>query len=435
MANEEHLKILTQGVQVWNRWRQDHPDVIPDLEKAEIDIKDLNGINLSNTGMRWAWFKKADLTEADLRSADLGYARVAYGVMDRADLRGAYLREASLMDTKFRRADCRGAILSGASLIDADLSEANLEHAMISDRALLMQAKLNKAHLAGADLTTSDLRNAELIGADLTGANLNQASLISANLTDANLTSAQLFRTDLADAQLIRTNLTDADLGFARLIDTNLQGAQLVNCSIHGISVWGVNLEGATQTNLVITSSSDWSKITVDDLEVAQFIYLLLRNGAIRKIIDTISTKAVLILGRFSIKDRKDVLDALAEKLRTLDLLPIIFDFERLEHQDIIETIQTLAGMSRFIIADVTSARVTPDELRAFVPDFSVPLIPLFHPSPEEPKPYASLHTLKKYPWVFEPVEYSSKEELIAALEERVVKPANAKRQELLASK
>jgi hypothetical protein len=116
-------------------------------------------------------------------------------------------------------------------------------------------------------------------------------------------------------------------------------------------------------------------------------------------------------------------------------LLPIIFDFEKPEHQDIIETIQTLAGMSRFIIADVTDARVVADELRAFVPDFSVPLIPLFNPSLEEPKPYASLYTLKKYPWVFEPVEYSSKEELIAALEERVVKPANAKRQELLALK
>jgi hypothetical protein len=197
--------------------------------------------------------------------------------------------------------------------------------------------------------------------------------------------------------------------------------------------VWGLNGVPKDETGLIVTAQSE-PTVTVNDLEVAQFIYLLLRPG-IRKVIDTIATKSVLILGRSSIKERKEVLDALAGKLRTLDLLPIIFDFEKPEHQDIIETIQTLAGMSRFIIADVTDARVVADELRAFVPDFSVPLIPLFNPSLEEPKPYASLYTLKKYPWVFEPVEYSSKEELIAALEKRVVKPANAKRQGLLALK
>jgi len=434
MANDEHLNILRQGVQVWNRWREDHPEITPDLEKAKIDIPDLRGINLHKTHMRWAWFNSADFTGADLRDTDFGYAHVAGSTMDSADLRGAYLREAALMDTKFRNADCRQAILSGASLIGADLSGANLEHAMISDRALLMQAKLHQARLAAANLATSDLSNAELIGADLTGANLNQAFLQGANLTDANLTSAQLFRTDLADAQLTRANLTNADLGFARLIDTDLRGAQLVNCSIHGISVWGVNLEGAVQANLLITSPVE-SKITVPDLEVAQFIYLLLHNRTIRRVIDTIATKAVLILGRFGIQERKQVLDALAEKLRELDLLPIIFDFEKPEHQDIIETIQTLAGMSRFIIADVTAARVVADELRAFVPDFAVPVVPIFQPSPEEPKPYDSLYTLKKYQWVLEPVIYSSKDALIAALEAEVVNPANAKCQELLGGK
>ena len=31
MADEEHLKTLQQGVETWNEWREDHPDVIPDL--------------------------------------------------------------------------------------------------------------------------------------------------------------------------------------------------------------------------------------------------------------------------------------------------------------------------------------------------------------------------------------------------------------------
>lgn len=54
--------------------------------------------------------------------------------------------------------------------------------------------------------------------------------------------------------------------------------------------------------------------ITVDNLEVAQFIYLLLNNEKIRQVIDTITSKVVLILGRFT-DERKSVIDAIREEL------------------------------------------------------------------------------------------------------------------------
>ena len=61
--------------------------------------------------------------------------------------------------------------------------------------------------------------------------------------------------------------------------------------------------------------------------QVAQFIYLLLHNDKIRQVIDTITSKAVLILGCFT-DERKAVLDALREELRKFENLPILFDFE-----------------------------------------------------------------------------------------------------------
>ena len=79
------------------------------------------------------------------------------------------------------------------------------------------------------------------------------------------------------------------------------------------------------QQNLNIAGSRE-SSITVDNLKVAQFIYLLLNNQEIREVIDTITSKAVLILGRFSDK-RKVVLDALRDELRKHNYLPILFDF------------------------------------------------------------------------------------------------------------
>ena len=34
MANEEQLRILKQGVDAWNEWREEHPDIQQDLSEA-----------------------------------------------------------------------------------------------------------------------------------------------------------------------------------------------------------------------------------------------------------------------------------------------------------------------------------------------------------------------------------------------------------------
>jgi hypothetical protein len=147
------------------------------------------------------------------------------------------------------------------------------------------------------------------------------------------------------------------------LIRTDLRGASLADCSVYGASVWDVKLNDQTkQHNLVITPR-DQPAITVDNIKVAQFIYLLLNNQEIREVIDIITSKAVLILGRFS-EERKPVLDAIRDELREHDYLPILFDFDPTTNQTINETVKTLAGMSRFVIADLTDARSVPQELQ-----------------------------------------------------------------------
>jgi hypothetical protein len=117
--------------------------------------------------------------------------------------------------------------------------------------------------------------------------------------------------------------------------------------------------------------------VTIDNIEVAQFIYLLLHNQKIRDVIDTITSKAVLILGRFT-PERKAVLDALREELRQRGYLTILFDFDKPASRDITETISLLARMARFVLADITDARGIPQELNVIVPDLpSVPVQPL----------------------------------------------------------
>ena len=137
MANYNHVKMLKQGVAVWNTWRQNHPEIIPDMSKTNLrsagclNMSDLSGANLKGVNLCGTYLFGIILTNADLSGANLA----------KADLSRVNLEGANLTD-----ADLRGADLEGANLRHAQLAGANLE----------------KANLACAQVTT-ELRNARSI--------------------------------------------------------------------------------------------------------------------------------------------------------------------------------------------------------------------------------------------------------------------------------
>ena len=315
----------------------------------------------------------------------------------------------------------RKADLSGERFCGANLSETNLRRAI-----------LRETDLSGANIRRANVSRADLEGADLSEANIRGANLEKANLTGACLSYADLSRADLTDANLSGADLTGVNLTRATLVKTVLDHADLSGASIYGISAWSVSKEGLIQEDLAITPSGE-STITVDDLEVAQFTFLLLNNERIRNVIDTIGAKAVLILGRFT-KERKDVLDAIRDQLRQLGFVPMMFDFEKPTQRDFTETIKTLAGLSRFIIADITNPKSSPLELQAIMPDYMIPFVPIIQ---EDEKPFAMFQDLQqKYgEWVLDILKYDSPENLIKVLDKAVVKPALQKGEELLIKK
>jgi hypothetical protein len=298
-----------------------------------------------------------------------------------------------------------------------DLSNADLRSA---DFRLM---NLGKADLSGTNLSDADLREANLRQANLSGANLTKAILCKADLGEANLSGAILREADLnggnlGGADLTGVDLSGADLRHAILVDTNLVGADLTGCQIYGVSAWGLKLEEAKQQNLVVTD-----EFTVDNIEVAQFIYLLLHNEKLRDVIDTITSKVVLILGRFT-DERKAVLDALREALRKRDYVPILFDFAVPATRDITETVSLLARMARFIIADLTDPSSIPKELEAIVPNLAVPVQPLLEASS---RPYAMFKDNWKYDWVLPIYRYEGLEPLLLTLADKVIAPAEEK--------
>jgi hypothetical protein len=156
---------------------------------------------------------------------------------------------------------------------------------------------------------------------------------------------------------------------------------------------------------------------------------LLLNNQEIRDVIQTITSKAVLLLGRFS-DERKPILDRLREELRIRNYVPIMFDFEQSKTRDTIETIRILAGMVKFIIADLTEAKSVLQELQAIVPELpSVVVRFLIKRSEREP---GMLDHIRRFPWVVTGAfEYENVEEVIHSINDRILGPVEAKLREL----
>jgi len=144
------------------------------------------------------------------------------------------------------------------------------------------------------DLRGADLSGAKLHKANLFGAILYKSKLIGADLREANLRGASLIEADLTNA-----DLSGADLRWAQIIGTTLFDATLTGSRVYGVSVWDIKVNHLTKQQNSIKTDPGEPEITVDDIKVAQFIHLLLEHQEIRNVIDTITSKAVLILGRF----------------------------------------------------------------------------------------------------------------------------------------
>lgn len=149
MADPEHLSILKQGADVWNKWRTEFLHIEPELS--------------------WADLRRLDFTLFNFRSSNLAGANLIGTSFYDANLEGSDCRQAKLLNADLRWAQLAGAKLSEAYLVDADLSFASL---------------------VGADLRSVDLRSAHLVRPILEGAQLDGAKFGATNIASCNLSVA-----------------------------------------------------------------------------------------------------------------------------------------------------------------------------------------------------------------------------------------------------
>ncbi|MFZ2456695.1 MAG: pentapeptide repeat-containing protein [Candidatus Altiarchaeia archaeon] len=365
MASKEQLKILSKGVDVWNSWREDNPKIPINLTSLTLFGESSGICNLGDK-----------ITEIPSMLCD--------------ELDGINLRNANLSSMFITNVDIK----------EADLSDANLSFSTLNN-VNLIDAKFNRTHLEATNM-------------------------LNVNLTRAELSNVQLSTARLIGVNLSHANLTNGDLKCASLIQTDVSNSIFTGCAVYGISAWDLKGIPQDQSSLRITAECN-NAITVENLEVAQFIYLLINNKKIRDIVDSITSKLVLILGRFT-PERKKVLDFIKRELRKYGYVPVLFDFEKPFNRDFTETVRTLAHLSKFILVDVSDARSVPQELQAIIPDLQVPVKPLRDDSMEE---YGLFSDFQKYPWVLKSSSYASIESLASFFKSEVIEPCESKFKEI----
>ena len=205
MAHADHLKIIKQGPDIWNRWRKQNPYIEPDLAHADLSRLELNEIDLNETDLRKTFLQNTTFRGATLIKADLRGSNLQRASFNLANLSEANLSEAVLRESDFSEAILKRTYLIRADLVGAELFEADLE-----------RADFRWAFLIGCDLRRANLFRADLRWAYLIESNLSEADLSEANLSEANLSKTDVRRATFRDAIVAWSNFGDIDLSMAK---------------------------------------------------------------------------------------------------------------------------------------------------------------------------------------------------------------------------
>jgi hypothetical protein len=133
MANPEHVAILKQGVEVWNKWREENRDIKPDISMAELSDLTLSGANFGGTSLHGVNLQRSNLIGAAFGEFQMtdGMWRSGFTNLWGADLRNTNLSLAKFVDGRLTRADLRGALLFRTQFWHVNMDEIKFNDAVI----------------------------------------------------------------------------------------------------------------------------------------------------------------------------------------------------------------------------------------------------------------------------------------------------------------
>ncbi len=241
-----------------------------------------------------------------------------------------------------------------------DFSGINLSRASLY-RAFAEGLNLRNAVFEGSHVEEGDFSRADFRGATFRSTTFNKTILTGANLDGATFVNCNLNRVNLVGA-LFRVK-------------------EITETVVYGIAAWDlVTSDEMKQSKVVIEKTYEFYSdliqqgkipMTVDDIELAQFVYYLNDHKKLRDTLNILNDKGVLVLGRF--KDGGlERLYSIREWLQRKGYMAMIFDFARPDNLSLTETVVTMAGLSKFIFVDLPGASV-PAELQAVLSQVKKP--------------------------------------------------------------
>jgi uncharacterized protein YjbI with pentapeptide repeats len=252
MSNQEQLELLTQGVEVWNKWRGENLLVEIDLSGA-----DLSGIYLTGAYLMGANLMRASLIRTKLTSA---YLTEAY--LDGADLTEADLSRAHLNKADLSRANLRGANLNGAHLNKVDLSLANLRGACFSE------TNLSESVFRLANLSKTKLDNALFGGTVLAEIDLSEAHGLESTQhrysSHISIDTIRRSKGEIPEAFLRGCGLSDLDIEYSKLYKLGLSNQEITDINY---KIFDLRANQAIQVSPLFISYSHADNKFVEKLE------------------------------------------------------------------------------------------------------------------------------------------------------------------------
>jgi uncharacterized protein YjbI with pentapeptide repeats len=436
MKQEDILEILKKGSDEWNSFKKTATSSHVDLSTLNLSCKDFRNYDFSNCILTKTNFQKSHLGNTNFNGVKANHANFknAYfnkSQFENSDLRDSNFKATIVKNSNFNFSLCNRADFSGSKIQKTSLISANIRESQFCS-TLLDDVNLTKAHFE-----RSLFRDAKITNSELPLVKLNDSQILFTVISDCNFKTSMLYNSIFDSCEFEKCDLSNTLFTSGKIINSNIRNTNLtridfrntqltsdtfINCDlskskIFGVSAWKLSLVDTIQEDLRISDAGE-PKITIDNIEVAQFIYLLINNEKLRNVISTITSKVVLILGRFT-ADRMQILNLLREELRHRNYLPVLFDFENSPNRDITETVSTLALLSKFIIADITEPKSIPQELSQIVPHMtSLPVQPIILSGHSE---YGMFEHFQRYPWVLDIIEYKDDNDIKANVLDQII--------------
>jgi hypothetical protein len=221
---------------------------------------------------------------------------------------------------------------------------------------------------------------------------LYEADMSGAGFPGADFSGSMIRKTYCKGTDFSRATFVDCVLNNSTFIGTDFSGATLEGCNVYGVSAWEIRVDELTIQKELFLHRDNFSRKDigqssdvlsyVDDLALAQFFYFLNQPDGFGKSLKQLNKRSVLLLGKFK-EGGLELLKTVGEMLRRRNYIPIVFDFDPSAHSNLIENVTTMAGLSRFVLANLEGGSV-PAELARVTANYRNPVIGWIHDDKHE---------------------------------------------------